>query len=129
LRKALLALAAINGLAGASQVNAGVYNISYTVGGETANIVLTTSSTTDPCCGGGYDITGVTGSLGPDAITSLVPTSSPGVVTDAPVGTKPILFDNVFYPSAPNFDAYGLLFKRRQIISIFIITDLTRISS
>jgi hypothetical protein len=71
---------------------------------------LTTSDTADPSWPGGYDILGISGLLGSAAITGLVATSSPGAITSAPVGTVPIEFNNVFYPVAPNFDSWGLLF-------------------
>src|SRR5271154_3881001 len=88
-------LFSIAGIAGASSANAGSYDISYTVGGETASFVLTTSDTADPSWPGGYDILGISGLLGSAAITGLVATSSPGAITSAPVGTVPIEFNNV----------------------------------
>jgi hypothetical protein len=110
MRKVLSALAAVAGMATALPATAGTYEVSYMAGGQTADLLLSVADIQDPCCTGGYDILGVSGNLGPDAVTGLVATSSPGVVTSAPVGANPILFDNVFYTSPPNFDIYGLLF-------------------
>ena len=106
-----LAVVTALGIASATHAQAGVYDITYTANSITTDLEVTTSDTPDSNWSGGYDILSVTGTRGSDAVNGLIPTSAPGVVTGASVGTNPIQFDNVFYPAAPNFDLYGLFFE------------------
>jgi hypothetical protein len=98
------------GVACVGQAQAGVYDVTYTANSIVTDLTVTTSDAPDPNWSGGYDILSVTGMRGAASVTGLIPTSAPGVVTAASVGTNPIQFDNVFYPVDLNFDLYGLFF-------------------
>ena len=98
-----LAACALFGAATTVPAAATTYDFSYT-GALSGNLIITTSDTLDAV--GGFDITGVSGTLGGNAITSLFnnpnqPNPSFGAFT----------WDNVLFPSGVHaFDRFGIAF-------------------
>jgi hypothetical protein len=101
---AFLATCALFGAATAVPATAAIYDFDYT-GTMGGNLILTTSNTLDAV--GGFDITGISGTFGGDAITSLV--SNPNQPNSSTSGT--FTWDNVLFPSgARAFDRFGVAF-------------------
>jgi hypothetical protein len=100
---AFLATCALVGAATTVPATAATYNFSYT-GALSGDLIITTSDTLDAV--GGFDITGVSGTFGGNAITSLFnnpnqPNPSVGAFT----------WDNVLFPSGVlAFDRFGIAF-------------------
>ena len=100
---AFLAACSLFGFAGAAPASAAIYDFTYN-GALSGTLILTTSNTLDAV--GGFDITGVSGTFGGNAITSLFvnpnqPNSSSGAFT----------WDNVLFPTATRaFDRFGVAF-------------------
>ena len=100
---AFLAACSLFGFASAVPASAAIYDFTYN-GALSGTLILATSDTLDAV--GGFDITGISGTFGGNAITSLFanpnqPNPSTGAFT----------WDNVLFPTATHaFDRFGVAF-------------------
>jgi hypothetical protein len=103
--KLLVALLGGAALAFASSANASVYTFDSTDLGVSAT--FTTSNTQQ--VGGGYDVTGLTGSVAGFGTIDGLETNpnSPSYSTSANLG---FYFDNLFFATNPHLDAFGVVF-------------------
>ena len=89
--------------------NASTYLITGTGDLSIFSATITTSDIPDPSFSGGYDVTGITGSVtGFGPIVGLIPADP--VTAEVGGGTNIAPINNVFFPSGPFFDSAGLGF-------------------
>lgn len=98
-------LAALLSVGLVAPASASIYNIIGTGNIGIFSATITTSNTPDPGFPGGYDITGISGSVAGFGPFAAVSTNG-----QTGGGTNVLPIDNVFYPSAPYFDGEGLAF-------------------
>ncbi len=85
---------------------ANTYNLTGDGNISIFSATVTTGNVEDPSYPGGYDITGISGSVtGFGTISGLIPASQ--FTVEVGGGTNIAPTDNVFYPSPPFFDSLG----------------------
>ena len=100
----LFAACALLGATATVPASAAVYDFTYT-GSLSGDLIITTADTLDAV--GGFDITGVSGTFGGDAITGLF--NNPNQPN--PSANSHFTWDNVLFPSGVRaFDRYGIAF-------------------
>lgn len=107
------ALALSCGMAGPASAGTMTWDMSFTDGNTAVSAILTSSNVLDtspaPTNGStyGYNLTGITGTVGPATIGGLAHSGS--MVSGSVITDADFTFDNIIYPTGPSFDAaYGL---------------------